>query len=223
MLYTAKQNSSVADVLGIALRLPWLEMSAATWRILKYLWRGLSSEGLYEVLDYEATLELQDPCGEAGHIHKTEKVRYVQDNILAYQDHAWGDGEILLNYRCSPGVEVDRYTPGQKTYILISLRETKRRGDIDEFHIDYDIKNGFLRDRELWETEIRHRTRQLTLHLIFPADRPPQRLWQIEYLCRRTQEVDLSTKTRLADGRWQITWHTERPHLHERYQLQWEW
>jgi hypothetical protein len=32
----------------------------------------------------------------------------MQDNVIAYQDQAWGDGEILLNYRCTPGTPVDR-------------------------------------------------------------------------------------------------------------------
>jgi len=31
-------------------------------------------------------------------------VRYLQDNVIAYRDQAWGDGEILVDYRCTPGI-----------------------------------------------------------------------------------------------------------------------
>ena len=55
------------------------------------------------------------------------RVRYLQDHILAYQDYAWGDGEILRNYRCTPGTPVDLYRLGHITYILISRREVKNR------------------------------------------------------------------------------------------------
>jgi hypothetical protein len=64
---------------------------------------------MYEVVEYESTLELQDRGGQRATFRKREKVRYLQNHIIAYQDQAWGDGEILLDYRCSPGKPVDRY------------------------------------------------------------------------------------------------------------------
>jgi len=69
-----------------------------------------------EVLRYESTLELKDRGGERATFKKREQVRYLQDNVIAYQDQAWGDGEILVNYRCSPGTPVDRYQSGYKTH-----------------------------------------------------------------------------------------------------------
>ena len=125
--------------------------------------------------------------GKMASFQKRELVRYRQNNIIAYQDHAWGDGEILLNYRCSPGIVVDRYRPGQKTFLLISLREPKRRGDVDEFNIEWEIKDGFIRSEELWETEIRHRTKQIRVRIIFPKSRPPQDASMVEQLRRRRQ------------------------------------
>ena len=79
--------------------------------------QGRSNNGMYEVLEYESTLELKDRGGKRATFKKQEKVRYLQDNIIAYQDQAWGDGEILVNYRCTPDTPVDRYRSGCKTYI----------------------------------------------------------------------------------------------------------
>ena len=167
------QNSNFSEwFVKLLLDIPWIDVLAEVWKLIRHLWQGLADEGIYEVLEYESTLELQDDKGEMGKFQKRELVRYRQNNIIAYQDHAWGDGEILLNYRCAPGIVVDRYRPGQKTFLLISLREPKRRGDIDEFSIEWDMRNGFTRSEELWETEIRHRTKQMKVRIIFPKSRP---------------------------------------------------
>ena len=131
---------------GLILALPWLELMAGAWKLTRWLWRGLANEGMYEVLVYESTLELLDTTGERAHYKKREKIRYLQNNTIAYQDFAWGDGRILLNYRCTPGKVVDRWRPGQTTYILISLRQAKHRGDTDDFNIEWDIRGGFRRD-----------------------------------------------------------------------------
>jgi hypothetical protein len=134
---------------------------------------GTPSQGMYEVLEYESTMGLLDGRGERARFSKRQKVRYLQDNIIAYQDQTWSDGEILLKYRCSPGVPVDRYRPWQKPYILISLWEVKHRGDVDEFHIQWQMRKCFLHEQEQWETEISHPSRRLVIQAIFPDDRPP--------------------------------------------------
>ena len=94
-------SSGLGRFLSIALNAPWLQILAEAWKVIRKLWRGLADEGMYEVLDYESTLELQDKCGERAIFRKRGKVRYLQDNIIAYQDQAWADGESLLNYRCT--------------------------------------------------------------------------------------------------------------------------
>ena len=128
-------ETAVTRWVAILFGLPWLEIVAELWRFSRKLWRGLAHEGMYEVLEHEVTLELVDRKGKQALIRKRQKVRYLQNNIIAYQDQAWGDGQILVNYQCSPGIEADRYKAGHKTHILISLREVKERGEIDEFHI----------------------------------------------------------------------------------------
>ena len=73
---------------------------------------------------------------------------------LAIHDHGWGDGELFAEYRCQPGVPVDFYEDGSKNNVLISLRETKNRGDVLELWIERVIRNGLLQKQEWFETEI---------------------------------------------------------------------
>jgi hypothetical protein len=194
-----------------------------TWELGGKLLGRLLNEGIYEVLEYESTLELLDKRGEKATFKKRERVRYLQDNIIAYQDQAWGDGDILLDYRCSPGIPVDQYRPGYTTYILISLREVKNRGDIDEFNIEWNIRNGFTRKNELWETSINHPTNKLKTNLIFPRNRPPIKLYVNDGNKNKQKYLDKNEKHQLPDGRWLISWEVNQPIKYKNYVLNWKW
>ncbi len=219
-----KSNTTqLAKLAAIILGSPWPEALAQVWKSGRKLLRGLAQEGMYEVLEYESTLELKDKRGEHALFRKRERVRYLQDNIIAYQDHGWADGEGLIDYRCTPGVPVDRYQSGRDTLILISLREVKSRRDVDEFNFQWGIKRGFTRSTELWETEVRHRTKSLKVQVIFPKERPPLRISITESNLQKTHPLAQDALVQLPDGRWHITWETSLPRLHERYLLKWDW
>lgn len=219
-----KSNNAISEqIVALLIALPWMEILAEGVKLVRTLWRGMADEGMYEVVEHESTLELLDRKGKRAHFQKRQKVRYLQNNIIAYQDQGWSDGRSLLDYQCSPGIAVDQYSPGHKTYILISLRDSKQRGDQDEFHIRWNLKDAFKRSQEQWETEISHRTRRLLVRLIFPKSRPPVRVWLEEYLRRHTRLLSDSIIQCLPDGRWQVEWSIERPRLHEHYVLKWEW
>jgi hypothetical protein len=183
--------------------------------VLRYLWDKTRYHGMYKVLRYEATLELKDRGGKRATFKKHEKVRYLQDNVIAYQDQAWGDGEILINYRCTPGTPVDRYRSGYKTYIIISRREVKNKGDVDEFNIEWGIRQGFLRRTEQWETHIKYSTKHLKINVIFPKSRPPHSTTLIEGNHQCSHNLEKGAQVLLPDGRWQITWETHKPRLYE--------
>lgn len=190
---TKKYKDAIRDQLDrlvpVVLGLPWLEITAEVWKLTRNLWQGMTDEGIYEVLEHESRLEILDKKGRRARFLKRQRVKYRQNNIIAFQDHAWGDGKILIGYRCSPGVLVDQYRPGQKTFLLISLRDTKQRGDEDEFKLEWGIRDGFLRSRELWETEVRHKTRKMKVQTVFPKSRPPGRVWLEEGIRRKKTKL----------------------------------
>jgi hypothetical protein len=203
--------------------LPWVNMVTDLWKIGKKIIRNLSAEGVYEVIEYELTLELKDNKGERAVFQKREVVKYLQNYILTYQDQAWGDGEILIGYKCSPGTPVDRYRAGHKTHILISLREVKNKGDTDEFNIEWAIRKGFLIPIGFWATEINHRTKKVAVNIIFPKCRPPIRITIYEKNSKRTKVIDKNSLTNLSDGRWLLKWEKLQPRLYEQYIINWEW
>jgi hypothetical protein len=210
-------------LIGVVSGLPWLEVVQEVWRILQDLLRSRSSQGMYQVLEYESTLELNNRSGKTATFKKRERVQYLQDNVIAYQDQAWGDGEILINYRCTPGKPVDQYRSGHKTHILVSRRQVMNKGDVDEFNIEWGIRGGFLRSTEQWETHVQHKIASLKIGVVFPKSRPPQRITLIEGDRQRSHTLPKSAQVMLPDGRSRVTWETAQPRLYENYILQWEW
>lgn len=185
--------------------------------------QNIIKPGMYEVLNYETTLEILDAKGMHAILTKIEEVKFLQNNIIAFQDQAWGDGEILVNYQCSPGKAVDFFRNGHKTLILISLPYMKQRGEYITFRINWKIKNGFIKPTGFWGTDIDHQTQKIKISLILPAVRPPKRIFIEETSKNRSQELDMTNLSRLPDNRWQIFWEKQNPRLHEHYLLRWEW
>ena len=221
-----EQNSKATKLPGWAatlLDLPWIEIIGELWKIGKKAIQGMANEGIYETLEYESTLEILDRKGTKATFSKRKKIRYLQDSIIAYQDYGWGDGEILLNYHTSRGKAVDRYRSGYKTYILLSLREVKNKGDTDEFNIQWDIRHGFLTEDGYWSTDICHRTKNVKVNIVFPKTRPPLHLSIEESNRQRTRSLGPTAKKQLPDGRWRITWEMNKPKLYEIYVLRWIW
>jgi len=215
--------SSLSVITNLLLNIPWPEVLANAWKYGQKIFRGLSHEGMFEVLEYECTLELLDRSGKKARYKKRKKIRYLQDNIIAYQDHAWGDGRILQSYKCTPGKPVDRYRFDFKSYVLISLREVKNRRDVDEFNIQWDMHNSFLKSNESWTTDIGNRTKHIRVSIIFPKGRHPSRLALVENHHRRTHDLGNEYKKHLPNGRLRVTWEKKKPRLYEHYVIKWSW
>lgn len=182
-----------------------------------------SYQGLYEVSEYDAELEICDPQGRVAIYRKRSKVTYLQNQVFSYRDMAWGDGEIFADYECSPGIAVDRFQEGHRWHVLISLRETRNRGDKEEILIKRTIRDGFTKPSESFQVEVNHEMSELTASIIFPAERLPRRVTLIEQNRNRTTQLGAEHSIDLPDGRQQIRWHTDQPRLFEAYILRWQW
>jgi hypothetical protein len=216
-------SGRIATVLLSSLGIDVIELLAIVFRFIQRVFPIAAQPGIYEVLEREIRLELKDPHGKEAIFHKRQRVRFLQDNIIAYEDKAWGDGKIFEDYKCSPGVPVDSYRDGYRWRILISLRKTENRGDVEEFNIQRTIKNGFRQKREDLQSDIDHRTHKMSLSVVFPPQRLPKHAWLIEQKRNRTTELGRENFHILPDGREQVTWTTDKPKLHEAYILRWEW
>lgn len=216
------QNSFLRILLPL-IASDWFSMALEGWKVIRRLLSRRVQEGMYEILDYDSVLELQDPRGEVAVFKRRQKVRFLQDNIIAYQDYAWGDGNILADYKCSPGVPVDQYQDGHRHNILISLRETKNKGDVVDFNIERTVTRGFTKPNEWRQVMLEHRTRRLRIAVTFPRERPCQRATLTERNINRTTVLGEDYFSLLADGRQMLSWETTKPRLFELYTIKWRW
>lgn len=198
------------------------ELSGRLWAFGSKVLRGFSSEGMYEVLDYETTLEIHDPKGKRATLSKRMLVRYLQDNIIAFQDTYWAHGRVN-GYQISPGDPVDEYKSGYLTYVLISLRTVKNKGSFDEFNIRWSILDGFKKPDGFWQTEVLNRMKQMKVSLLFPIARHPIRVYLEAKNRKSSTELSADAFKRLPDGRMRVSWINESPKLFESYILRWDW
>lgn len=192
------------------------------WQLRKFILKK-SHEGIYEMLEYESVLEILDPRGKVAILKKRQRVEFLQENVIAFQDHAWGDGEILRNYQCSPGVVADRYKDGDRWNVLISLRETKSTGDVEDFHIQRRLIQSFSKKEEWWQIEMYHETRRLKFSIIFPPKRHCRRAVIVERNQNRTRFLNSKHFAEFPDGRQILTWERDRPTRFETYTIKWHW
>ena len=183
----------------------------------------LRKPGMYEVLDYKSTLEIMDPRGMVGKFQKSERVRFLQDNVIAIQDQVWGFNKNIFDYKCSPGEPVDFYESGHKTFVVISLREIRSKNDEVDLNMQWYLKGDPIGKLGSWETYINQYTRKITLNIIFPSERPPIRIWVNEGNKKRIIELGKKALSQLPDKQWQLTWDKKNPVMHETYTLAWEW
>lgn len=203
--------------------LEWLTILPDLYQ-LAHRWLGQQrSEGMYEILDYDSGLELLDTKGTKARFKKLQRVKFLQNHIIAFQDYAWGDGDTLEDYQCSPGIVVDKYKEGDRWNILISLRETKSAGDITDFHIERTGRNSFTQAEEWFQTEIRHPTKRLRMTIIFPKGRSCQRAVLLQRSQHQTLVLGPEHFTILPDGRQRLSWETEQIKQFEIYTIKWRW
>lgn len=200
----------------------WLALVLQAWELIQKI-RAERAVGLYEVLEFDHTLELCDVKGKRGIFRKRERVRLLQDYVASYVDQAWGRGEILAEYHCSPGKPVDQYPLGHKQCILISLQGIRRRGEVLLIAIDRTVRNGFMRKTGWSETVVRHRTHRFQTSVIFPTKRPPRQVALLEVNQNRTTPLGESNTEVLPDGRHRVFWETQNPKLFETYSIKWTW
>ena len=220
-LLSAASPTSILNALTSLLSLSTLSAAVDFYQKIQQWLPGNSSP--YEFLECESTLELIDPQGTSALLSKRQKVKFLQNHIIAFEDFAWGDGDVMVDYRCSPGVIVDRYQEGDRWNVLISLRETKNKGDIEEFTIERMEIDTFTKDEEWQQIEIRRRTHQLQVNIIFPKERLCQRATLNQRTHSRVTVLGPEYFHRLPDGRQRLTWETKNARSYDIYTIRWRW
>jgi hypothetical protein len=69
--------------------LEWIAALFSLYRDLREML--VHGQGMYEVLEYDSGLKLVDASGNTAIFKRQQKIKFLQDHIIAFQDHVWGD------------------------------------------------------------------------------------------------------------------------------------
>jgi len=191
-------------------------------RIYHLISTHLPYHDIYEVLHHQVSLDLRNYKTRKAIYNKQQRVRFLQNHVIAFYDTAFGDGDLFADYRCSPGYAVDQFQKGQRIYTLISLRETKMRGDQENLFIERTIRNGFSGTKEYLQIDIDHVTHNLDITIQFPTERCPSSITL--HQSNQPQPIAVNNLLeQLPDGHFQFHWEKEHPRQGIHYLVTWVW
>lgn len=201
--------------------LEWIPVLFSLYQDLREILTN--GQGMYEILEYDSSIKLVDTAGKNAILKRQQKVRFLQNHVIAFQDHVWGEGELFEKYNVSPGVVADRYREGNHWNVLISLRETKSKGDIEDFYIERTAKNSFTKRDEWWQVGIWCKTQILKLSILFPKDRHCKRAILQTRSNNKTVVLGPEHFQTLPNDRQLLRWEIANPPLSEVYTIRWTW
>jgi hypothetical protein len=172
----------------------------------------------YEVLDYDATLTLDEPDGMRATFFRRQRLRFLQDGVAAILDHYWGDGVTIAGYRHTGGVLADSFRDEGRHHEVIELPYRMTRGETLSFDVTRLAMVGFTQVDEYVETNVDHPIHRLIRRVIFPTARP----------CRQATASDGRSQLALPietgeDGRTMVELALESPRPNTPYRITWAW
>ena len=172
----------------------------------------------YEVLDYDATLILEDVNGKIATFRRLQRIRFLQRGVSAIMDHAWGEGIVLTHYRNSAGPIADSLRDEGRRHLIIDLRRVMERGEEIAFCVERKAMESFLNADGLMETRVDHPIHRLRRSIVFPKARPVQ----AALLDDGSTVTELPLLT-LANGRTMVQFDLQTPVADRSYTVRWRW
>lgn len=175
----------------------------------------------YEVLSYEATLELLDAEGREAVYVRKQRLRFIQDGVTDIDDYGWGNGIAFASHYAYPGRFTDRRIVGSRLRSTVELSRPYDAGEELTFSVERLIKNGFTSTSEWWlEAELYHRVQRVALRIVLPAARLVKTATLVQPGIPRSGALPVHG---LPDGRQCISYKDSEPAQGERYTLMWDW
>ncbi|GEM_PF-1110961 len=174
----------------------------------------------YEVLNYEASIEVKDSRGFRAIYSKRQKVRFLRDNVTTIYDYGWGTGNAFASHRIQPGRVVERKKVGLRYRTLVMLPEPQNKGDELTMSVQRMVKSKFTGKDNWLEAEVYCRIRRMRLSVILPATRPVGRAWMGQRL--EAKQVPISVKP-MSQNRQRLEANISKPRIGDMYTLFWHW
>lgn len=184
--------------------------------------RNLFPEGLttspYEVMEYDATLDMEDPHGMRATFTRTQKIRFLHDGVSAVLDHFWGDGITVGSYSTDAGMIERTLTDSRRRHVVLRLKRPMRRGEELTFSVTRTVFAGFTNEHEWLSTQVDHPVHRLKRTILFPI----KRACRTAVLLGPGGQLPIHPQIR-ADGRAELKFEVLDAGSSTPYVLVWHW
>jgi hypothetical protein len=191
------------------------------------LWVRERYGGIYEILTSQLIWNLEAQDGSLARVTKRNRVRFIQNNVLAIPDYIWGDGAMSSDYTCTPGKKVAEHQEGAKNCVVIALDRMYKRDEELDIEIARTVRGAFTGKREWIEVKPVAGTPALSFMVIWPAGREPRDATvTIENERRNRRKVRALGDEQLAwheGGRRKYAEHFDNPSSDEVIRVDWSW
>jgi len=174
----------------------------------------------YEVLEYDARVELLDTDGRNARYTRTERVRFRKDTTTVY-DYGWGNGIAFAEHDTSHGKFTHKKLVGSRLRAEVELPELQHKGDEFVLSFDRTVQNGFMSPSECWlEAELYHPTRRLSLRVMLPSSR---RVQEARLVTLDDPDGTALLPVDMAAGPQCISYEVRNPRVGQRFTILWDW
>lgn len=166
-------------------------------------------------------LDITDHRGERAVLTRAHQVQFLVGESGVLREPVWGDGEPLGGYRVRGARHLGTRAEGQTRSVLLGLARPAIAGERATVTSRRTIRNGLRGSEEYLAATLERPTERLTMHVHFPAARPPHRAQLISI---PTGGPPRRIPVRLGpDGRPLLTWRARKPKPDHTYMLSWSW
>ena len=175
----------------------------------------------YEVLDSRMVWEIHATDGSKCSFSRQNEIRFLQNEVMVLSDRVWPANADIKDFKYFPGEVVDSFIDGDNRQFIISLRESKNRGETMRVESSRSVYDSFLAPSEWVAMDVSRPTGSLTMTVVLPDGRPPTKAWgKVRSNAARHHPL---VPTMRSDKRTQLERFIKRPRRGEAYYICWEW
>lgn len=165
---------------------------------------------------------LCDSSGRFAIYKKTSNYRVLRNEFRSYHEGVTAEG-VIDSFSTMRGSIVKTFREHGFYLSRIDLTDPIQQGSTFTNVYKANMHHSFVKSEEHWSQELACPTRHLTVHIHFPADRPPKSI-----ACKMIQgneETFLPTGANLVElfGKKSVVWEIDEPHAGDIIKVEWIW
>jgi hypothetical protein len=175
---------------------------------------ALRESFLYETIKFSGTLSILDRSRQVALFFRTQRIRFLQDNVAHFIDRVWGDGVLFAGYYAAGMRILDMLRARSGYLVLLGLPRPFHKGETFNVVTRRKIVGSVHFDEVYWQTSMPAPTELLSIRVLAPHGLT---LHRPELSSPSLRNVEINSARRSLELR------VREPVLHAPYEVSWHW